>query len=87
MSDSITTQIDTTSPVSDTTRAAAARVIQAMATDADLLLNILGLTGAGSTVISGRPCCPACHHPLRADRNTCRRANCPRGPKARAGAR
>ena len=84
MSDSISTQLDETVHVSADTRATAVRVIRAMAADADLLLDMLGLDdtppppGPAPTGVNagdGTLRCSGCHQRTRPD-GICRRKAC-----------
>lgn len=79
MSDSITTQIDTTGPVSDTTRAAAASYLTRTG-NADLL-DMLGLTAAPVALHT----CPVCGNRRESDGRPCRRRTCAAGSQRRLG--
>lgn len=83
MSTSITTQLDN-APISDDTRAAAARIIRATTPDADLILEILGLVSppppppprrTGVNAGDGTLRCSDCGQRTRHD-GICRRARC-----------
>lgn len=79
MSDSITTQIDTTGPVDDTTRAAAASYLTRTG-NADLL-DILGLAVAPVALHT----CPVCGNRRESDGRPCRRRTCAAGSQRRLG--